>query len=295
MSLTLIVLAGFYAPAHHAIQYADTLAQAVRGHVVLLHANRASLFDPYVLADAVGKSYHRDELNQQVDTAAALYRQAEKMTVPTTVEVVTDLLPEIARDLATRFHPALFVIGQPDKAHPDRTGVAAACGELLRAGHYPVLTVPVAAPVVVPHRLLIAADREPFALAPSAQPLRQLFNLFATSLVVAHVSEDVEDDAGCGAALRAVQTSGLAGLLTPELRGYVAGDYADGVLTAAADTQADLVMVLARQRSYLGELFHRSVTARLLNRSPKPVLVLPTATEKPRAAQMAHAHAALAE
>ncbi|SDY47844.1 adenine nucleotide alpha hydrolase family protein [Hymenobacter psychrophilus] len=32
---------------------------------------------------------------------------------------------------------------------------------------------------------------------------------------------------------------------------------------------------LARQRSYLGEVFHRSVTARLLDRSPVPVLVLP--------------------
>ncbi|QKG55273.1 universal stress protein [Hymenobacter sp. BRD128] len=44
-----------------------------------------------------------------------------------------------------------------------------------------------------------------------------------------------------------------------------------------ADTQADLVVVLARQRSYWGGLFHRSVTGQLLTHSPVPVLVLPVA------------------
>ena len=44
----------------------------------------------------------------------------------------------------------------------------------------------------------------------------------------------------------------------------------------------DAVVVLARQRSFMSDLFHRSVTARLLERCPVPVLVLPTATSKPR-------------
>ena len=45
------------------------------------------------------------------------------------------------------------------------------------------------------------------------------------------------------------------------------------------------MVVLARQRSYLGELFHRSVTAHLLEHCPVPILVLPVAAELPPAPQ----------
>ena len=102
---------------------------------------------------------------------------------------------------------------------------------------------------------------------------------------MAYVSGGLDDNEGCAAALRAVQTSGLLkGLPTPELRGYAHDNYAEGLLGTVQDEQADLVIVLARQRSYLSELFHRSVTARLLADCPVcpvPMLVRPTALEVP--------------
>jgi nucleotide-binding universal stress UspA family protein len=275
MALTLVVFAGFYAAPRHTVQYANTLAQALHGPLVLLHVNRASMFDPYALG---AERYHQEELSRQTNTAAALYRLAEELHTQPTVEVATDLLPEVARDLAKRHHPALFVLSQPAAQQAD-SSVAQACAELLQAGHFPLLLVPPTAPAdQLPRRILIAADAEPFALATNAQPLRQLLALPGAELIVAHVSSGVEDDAGCSAALRAVQLSGLVqGLPTPELRGYEHRNHADGLLAAVQDTQADLVVVLARERSYLGELFHQSVTARLLAHCPVPVLVLPVA------------------
>jgi nucleotide-binding universal stress UspA family protein len=279
MALTLIVFAGFYATPRHTVHYANTLAQALHGPLVLLHVNRASMFDPYAL---MADSYHQDELNRQTDTAAALYRLAEELHTQPTVEVATDLLPEVARDLATRHHPALFVLSQP-AAQPADSSVAQGCAELLRAGHFPLLLVPPTAPADQPPcRILIAADREPFLLATQAQPLRQLLALPGAVLTVAHVSSGVEDDAGCSAALRAVQLSSLlTGLPTPGLRGYKHDSYAEGLLAAVQDTQADMVIVLARERSYLGELFHESVTARLLAHCPVSVLVLPVVAPAP--------------
>ncbi|MFD1470729.1 universal stress protein [Hymenobacter caeli] len=277
MPLTLVVFAGFYPAARHAERYADTLAQALHGPLVLLHVNRAALYDPYKI---VGERYRQDELATETDTTAALHRQAAALRTPATVLVTTDLLPEVARDVAARHHPALFVLSQPDPARP-AASVVADCAELLRAGQHALLVVPAGAPAdQPPRRVLIAADREPFALAPAAGALRDLLARPGTALVVAHVSDGVEDDTGCAAALRAVQASGLVdGLPIPELRGYARDDYEAGVLAAVQDTQADLVVVFARQRSYWGELFHRSVTARLLADCPVPVLVLPTAAE----------------
>ena len=277
MSLTLVVFAGFYQAAHHTVQYANNLAQALHGKLVLLHVKRASMFDPY---DHMAESFRQQELNRETDTAAALYRMAGELPTQPTVEVATDLLPIMAQGLAARHRPALFVLSQPDPARRDLS-VAGACADLLRAGHYPLLVIPPAAPAgQSPRRILIAADREPFTLTDHAQALQQLLTLPGTELIVAHVSSGVEDDEGCSAALRAVQLSGLVeGLPAPKLRGYEHDNYAGGVFAAVQDTNADLVIVLARERSYLGELFHHSVTAQLLAHCPVPVLVLPVAGE----------------
>ncbi|MBC7447601.1 MAG: universal stress protein [Hymenobacteraceae bacterium] len=274
MALTLVVFTGFYAPARHTVRYADTLALALGGKLVLLHVNGASEYDPY---EGVGESFRKDAQDRLVGTAEALEQQARGLSSHPTVEVATDLLPAVAQDVATRHHPALFVISQPDPAHPAAADVVTACAELLRAGNYPLLVVPIDTPAEQhPRRILLAADREAFALVPAAQPLRQLLSLPGGAVFVAHVSE-VEDDEGCALALRAVQASGLVeGLPTPELRGYAYDNYEAGLLAAVQDTQAELVVVAARPRSYLSGLFHHSVTAQLLQRCPVPVLVLPT-------------------
>ncbi|SNC66532.1 Nucleotide-binding universal stress protein, UspA family [Hymenobacter gelipurpurascens] len=274
MSLNLIVVSGFYPAARHAVAYADQLAQALHGSVVLLHVNRASVFDPY---EMMGEKYRQEELSRQTDTAAALYQQAEALHAPATVEVSTDLLPKLAQDLAKRHRPACFVLGQSGASKLDEGSLTEACEELLRAGQHAMLVVPATAPLELPRRILVAADAEPFTLAPNARPIAQQLPQLGSVVTVVHVSEGVEDDAGCAAALRAVQASGLvAGLPTPELRGYTHDDHALGLLAAVQDTQPDLVLVLARPRGYLSELFHRSITSRLLERCPVPVLVLPT-------------------
>ena len=280
MSLTLVVFAGSSPPARCAVQYADTLAQALHGRLVLLHINRAALFDPNA---RIAQGYEQEELGRQTDTAAMLYQQAEGLRTVATVEVATDLLPAVAQDLANRHQPALFVLSQPEEARPAATNLVTSCAEILRAGNYPLLVVAPNAPTDhPPRRILIAADREPFALAAEVQALRPLLALPGAEVFVAHVSSGVDDDEGCALALQAVQASTLVdGLPVPELRGYEHDDYAQGVLAAVQDLQADLVVVLARQRSYVGELFHRSVTAQLLTGCPVSVLVLPVATEVP--------------
>ena len=50
---------------------------------------------------------------------------------------------------------------------------------------------------------------------------------------------------------------------------------AAGVLQAIIDTQADMLVHIARPRSFLGRLFHESVTAEVLRHSMVPMLLLP--------------------
>ena len=115
MLLTIVAFAGFYESARHAVHYADVLAEALHGRLVLLHVSRASPHDSYAL---VSDGYHRSELSHEANTASALYRQAEALHTPTTVEIATDLLPAVVQDVAQRHRPVLFVLGQPNLTQP---------------------------------------------------------------------------------------------------------------------------------------------------------------------------------
>ena len=48
-----------------------------------------------------------------------------------------------------------------------------------------------------------------------------------------------------------------------------------GIIQTLEDTRADSLVLIARPRSFMGALFHHSVTAEVLMHSSLPVLVLP--------------------
>ena len=279
MKLSLIVLASFYPAAQQAVEYADALSCAVDGRLVLLHANRVAIFDQYVFA---GEGWRRQELERNMGVEMLLANLAGKLRTPTTVEMATDLMPELAQDLIARYHPALFVVGRPDPTAAGPERLTPVVLEILQAAPMPVLLVPHGTPAAdPPQRVLVAADSEAFGMAGPAAGVPQLLSCMGAQVTVAHVSP-LEDDESCARALRAVQAGGLlAGLPEADLRGYQFQHPASGILAAIRDTQADLVVVLARPRSYFGELFHQSVTAQVMHQSQVPVLVVP-ATEPPR-------------
>ena len=151
---------------------------------------------------------------------------------------------------------------------------------MLRATLRPVLLVPAAATAAAPpRRVLVAVDGEPFALAAASRNLVELLGSWAAAYTVAHIDLNSKLLGTSGQlALADVRASQLLPPATP-LELYEASDQAPaaGVLQAAADTQADLLVLIARPRSFLGELFHRSVTAEVLRHSRVPVLLLPAA------------------
>ncbi|SHJ81471.1 Universal stress protein family protein [Hymenobacter daecheongensis DSM 21074] len=269
-ALTFIVLTSFFPEARRALRFGAALAGALGGRLVLLHVNQLALL--------AGDELHLAEPPQVIQQLRqALQTLTAGLPVPASMELVTDLLPDGVEALARRYGPAVFVVGRPANAQTD-TDISAAVLEVLRNARLPLLLVPETyAGPTLPRQLAIAADEEPFGLPAGAGAAQQLLHQLPALPATVVTASPMQDDMACAAALHHVRTSRLLPdrLPSPTVAGFYGTHPEDGLLQALTTTQADWLVLPARRRSVLGQLFHRSVTSRLLRNSPVPVLVVP--------------------
>jgi nucleotide-binding universal stress UspA family protein len=123
----------------------------------------------------------------------------------------------------------------------------------------------------------LAVDAERFVPNQAARAVVPLLAAWPAAYTVVHVAAPDEQEAFLGQrALGNVHQSGLLPPATrPELYESRHLTPAEGILQALNDVQAELLVLIARPRSFLGRLFHHSVTAQVLRRSRVPVLLLP--------------------
>ena len=270
-ALTLLVLTSFFAESRRALRFAAELAAHLHGRVVLLHVNQLTLLNDDVQPPLPPQTVR--ELRQ------ALQALAIEAHVPADFELAPNLLPGAVEDIARRYGPALFVLGRPAAERFD-FDLGAAVLQVLRHAQLPVLLVPETyAGPAVPTHLAVAADDEPFVLHRGAKAAQQLLHQLAPARTTVITASPMQDDEGCAAALHHVRASGLlpASGPPPAVEGFYAMHPDEGVLQGLSTTQADWLLALARPHTLLGEVFHRSVTKRLLLHSPAPVLVVPIA------------------
>lgn len=264
-----LVLTDFTAAADNALVYAATLAKPLGASLVLLHIRRESLLDPDAFT---GKIRHLTE----GEVAAALEQRTRELAVPVTVESTADGIDAAVSDAVRRHQPSLLVLGKPDTGTTPDELVSSTSLTLLRATRTPLLVVPIDSTAPVPPRhVTIAADNLPFSLKPQTAAIRELLEQLRTTLTVAHVVEP-EDRDDCTLARDAVQKSGLTPENAPlKTHGVRHLRISGGILQGVTETHADLLLVVARRRSFLGQLFNRSVTAQVVLHGHLPILLLP--------------------
>ena len=270
MPAPLLVLTDFLLPANRALDYAAALAAPLGASLVLLHVNRDSALDPERLTGALS------ELDAEAADLAfdSLIRN---LAVPATAEQGHGRVADAVADAARRHHPALLVLGRPTQEDLPDELISTTALDLLRSAPCPLLLVPsTVRSLLAPRRVLLAVDGEPFSLGEHAAGLRHLLGRLGAELTVLHVEAEASP-AATAAALESVQGTGLTLELPQPIRTRsVRGAHpAEAILKAAQPSETDWVVVVARPRSFLGELFHHSVTAQVLLHSAVPVLVLP--------------------
>ncbi|MDB5271417.1 MAG: hypothetical protein JWP58_4457 [Hymenobacter sp.] len=275
MKPAFVVLTDLSAAAGDAQAYTARLAARLHGCMVLLHVylNLNPLRDPEELvlttaAELAGRQKMQTDLQQQV----------RQLPVPAEAELSFDPLASAVDKAVRRHQPLLLAMGRA--AHPGRLDrlLPNEVEPILQATHYPLLLVPEGwAETELPQRMLVAADGRAFTLAAPALALRELLLTLQPTTAVAHVAHETHGPSHGDVALKSVLSTQLFGHLTNNSLYEVREEApADGILHAAAELNSQLIVMLARPHTFLGGVFHRSVTAQVLHRSPVPVLVLPT-------------------
>lgn len=268
MSISLLILTDFFQAANRALDYATTLAVPLHARLVLLHVRRDSLLDPELLTDQLAT-----QSQEAIDLA--LHRVTADLPVPVLAEVGHGRVADAVAEAVGRHHPALIVLGRPDESDIPLELVQTTSLDILRTAPYPMLVVPhQVAHATPPRRVLLAVDGDEFTLGEHAGASHQLLAALHAELTMLTVRADTADTAST--ALESVQRTGLT-LGLPAVHSLIVHDAspARGILHAARPADFDLVVLIARRRSFLSELFHRSVTAQVLLGSEIPVLVLP--------------------
>jgi nucleotide-binding universal stress UspA family protein len=273
MNPSLLILTDFFQAANRALDYATNLARPLGARLVLLHVRRDSVVDPEMFT---GKLSNLD--SEALDMA--LSSIAGNLSVPVVAEVGHGRVTYAVTDAVSRHRPCLVVLGRPDtKSTPDEL-VSTTALDLLRTAPYPMLVVPHnVRSTHPPRRVLLAVDDDAFTLGQHAGAVRHLLGALKAEVTVLHVEEHAGPTAATAEALASVAATGLTlGLPAPaRTLSIIAPAPAEAILGTAQPADYDLVLLISRPRSFLGALFHHSVTAQVLLHSTVPVLVLPAA------------------
>jgi nucleotide-binding universal stress UspA family protein len=270
---SLLVLMNLTEPAEQTARYAGLLGAPLHARLVLLHLYHNPVLDPELITVTTAQAYR-----SQAETSVALHELATRLTIPASVEVSAWAASEAIDEAVQRHQPLLLAMGlSPEQEVLDHLLHNQAL-PMLRATHRPLLLVPASATAWrQPRRVALAVDAEEFTPNAATRALTPLLAAWGASFTVVHVAAAAKCEAFVGQrALGAVRQSALLPPDTaPVLYESKLMPAAAGILQALDDLQADLLVLIARPRSFLGRLFHHSVVAQVLRHTQRPVLLLP--------------------
>ncbi|MCC3160769.1 hypothetical protein LJ737_26265 [Hymenobacter sp. 15J16-1T3B] len=296
---TFSVLMNGSAAADNALAYALMLVRYLRRHQQPVELRLLAVLP--ARHDAAAAYFPRPTGQSADALVAGLCAQAAELAAqgPCRFTLVTR---NVAAELTQLFHFAaadVLVVGRPaDTALPTARSLFYLCRLLPN----PLLLVPAAfaAPAEVPARLALDTDGQAVRLPSSARrvtelllSLRQdtrvlylgsgrraagrLLAQLAPSTVGIHVYTADEPAPPPAALLARLAEIGLLGDLPHTLHTAYHSSVEEGILQLIQACEAELLLLVARQRTLPGEQFETSTSARLMLRSPIPALVVPEA------------------
>lgn len=286
MEPSFLVLTDLSPRSQRAVYLTALLAAAANGQVILLHMENMPMLEPELGLVTIPEQYYRQEHRSTLDALAALARH---LPAPAIVESEAGNLHDVLGELISRWQPQLLVMGLAAEHDVLDEMLMNQALPALRQTGLPLLLIPDETDVAqdpvlpLPRLVAVAADGEAFQLADSALAFRSVMESWLAQYSIVHiVTPHDPSDGGISQAEAAVRQSGLlpaeVKCTTYQIRSQ---PRSKGIVQAALDIQADMVVILARPRTLLSSIFNLGVSAEVVRISPVPVLLLPT-TDHPK-------------
>jgi nucleotide-binding universal stress UspA family protein len=205
--------------------------------------------------------------------------------VPTTVVDGVGSLSTLLNDHIERFWPQLLVMALAPEQDVLDALLANQALPVLRETGLPLLLVPdgTAQDPGLPKMVAVAADEAPFQLSPATLALEPVLKSWPATFSVVHVDPaDAPEKEGLSQALAHVRQSGLLPASHWVTYEVTHESRSAGIVQAALDVQADVLVLLAHPRSVLGSVLGLGVVSEVARRCPVPLLVLPTLVPQPQ-------------
>ena len=276
MKPTFIVLTDLSPGAHRAAHLAALLAAPVGGQLYLLCVQPEPVFAPEMGMVTIPEEYYTHE---KLETDAALAEMARLLPVPALAATCRGALHDVLEELREKWQPQLLVMALAEEHDLLDALLLDQALPVLRDSGLPVLLVPEGAAQnpCLPQIVAVAADGEELRLNPASQALGPLLGSWPAAYCVVHVApSDGPADGGLPRAEAAVCHTGLLPAVRYTTYEVQHQPRSAGIVQAALDLQADLVVLFARPRTFVARVFGCGVVAELAHTCPVPMLLLPT-------------------
>lgn len=168
--------------------------------------------------------------------------------------------------IAEQEAPDLVVMGTQGATGLQEVLLGTHTADVIKRSGLPVLAVPQEASYTIPRRMVIADDGGPVDRA-TVKVLLDVARWSKAELTIVHVTDDDEEVGGSA-------FDELLGAIPRSYHTISNENVTEALNTMADQSDADMVVVVHRQRSLFDRLFHRSTAARLAMHTHIPMLVL---------------------
>ncbi|MDZ4749169.1 MAG: universal stress protein [Saprospiraceae bacterium] len=271
MKNTILLLTDFSQHARNAIYYALSAFHPDEYQYILLHCYPRIMTTSDVTISLSERM--RQETYASLEAEATVIRNHTGLSIHFEKMAYLGFLNEAVNYVAKEKHPDLVVMGTKGETGLPAILLGSHASSLIKATNIPLLIVPENATFKGLKEIVLAADLKTLGKPEHLEPLSELADMFGSRLTVVNV---IKDDS-----VERVDESQESEALEKEFtenqivfRHVHDHSIEHGIAQYVHDNPCDLLVVVERSRSFVVDLFHRSVSKNLALHAETPLLIL---------------------
>jgi nucleotide-binding universal stress UspA family protein len=271
MKNTILLLTDFSQNARNAIYYALSAFHPEDYQYILLHCYPRIHTTADVNISLSEKM--RQESYASLEAEADVIRNHTGLSVQFEKMAYLGFLNEAVNYVAKEKHPDLVVMGTKGETGLPAMLLGSHASSLIKATNIPLLIVPEDATFKGLKNIVLAADLKTLTKPEHLEPLSELADMFDSKLTVVNVIKDETHNA-----VDDLEEAAILQKQFPEnkivFRHVYDHSVEHGIAQYVHDHPSDLLVVVERSRSFIVDLFHKSVSKNLALHAETPLLIL---------------------